>query len=257
MIIHSLPELLSRRWQLSFLPDEEPTPLYKQAKLAPIYRLAQVGDRRRKQKLQQLLAFLNDRFSRIETAWPAWQRFDSAAYFDLYPDQEEYLCAVRARQDKVQVVFFTDLLVPEFHSAVHYWQTVVMPAYRQLKPIFANGIAAPGPENSALGYEFNSYILPELDNLCNKAQTAIRSGVDFLRQNGDIRFLANNAACLERLRVARKFTGSAIQPDLIERLDSIATLTVERTVNFHSQHRSKAERLVRQRYLWQQFHRAI
>jgi len=249
-MIRSFPELAAQRWHLWRQPlKDKQRPRPDWSRLAPIYRLGPADTpEQRQRKLHQLMAFLHQRFTRLRQAWPAWETFDVGAYFDLYPDQAAVLCEIRVRNDRLQAVFFVDLLVPSFRRALHYWQTEVIPAYRQVQLSLAGRRARPTTLQYLLGTAFSSDIMPEFDALYQEARVALRQSILPLARSGDVHFLAHSAACLERLRVAKAYREPEIR-EVIARLDRVPTLTVEHTVAMVPNGRQRRrERLARRRY---------
>ncbi len=248
-MVRSFPELAAQRWHIWRHPlEHDGLSCPNWQRLAPIYRLRLTDTLpQRQRKLRQLMVFLHQRFIRLQEAWPAWDEFDVGAYFDLYPDQATALCETRVHNGKLQVVFFVDMLMPSFRRALHYWQTVVVPAYKQVEPSLAGPVSRPTSLQQVLGTAFDNDIMPEFDALYLEAHTAMLQSIRPLAQSGDVHFLAHSAACLERLRVAKAYR-KAGPNQIATKLDQVPTLTLEHTIVIaHNVRRRRQMRLARYR----------
>ncbi len=85
-----------------------------------------------------------ERLRRLGEAYPAWQHFDAAAYFDLTTPQATPLVQIGERVSTVHTVFYVDWLLPSFQRAQHFWYTHFWPQYRAAQEFLrGNGPSTP------------------------------------------------------------------------------------------------------------------
>ncbi|MEZ4862210.1 MAG: hypothetical protein R3C14_12915 [Caldilineaceae bacterium] len=119
------PDLWSRSTQLAPMYRVHSSPAQAESTAEAVQREASAAS--------QVISEVVERLHRLVDAYGEWQHFDASAYFDLLPEQTAQLIHLVERVSTVHVIFHSDLLLPSFHQAVHYWQAHFAPAYHQLQ----------------------------------------------------------------------------------------------------------------------------
>ena len=144
----------------------------------------------RRRRLPDAVALLAERLDRLATAYPHWECFDPAAYFDLRPAQVEAMVRIERLGATLDVTLHADLLSPAFRSAERFWAAEFCPAYHA---------AGRGPHD-AFADHFTRRILPAMQRRMQQAREEIAEVGKMLFARGDVTFLMAAAAPDERHR---------------------------------------------------------
>lgn len=109
----------------AFPPDAAAGALFGLRRVVQAWRVAPPGAPASFEEEAHAAAFVVrhalDRLQRLPAAYGEWSTFEAAAYFDLTPLQAALLVEVREGATAVQVLFFTDLLLPRVQRALGAW----------------------------------------------------------------------------------------------------------------------------------------
>ncbi len=150
-----------------------------------------------------------ERLRRLGDAYPAWEHFDAAAYFDLTTAQAAALVQISERVSTVHALFHADWLLPSFQRAHHFWHAHFWPQYRAAQHfLHGNGPAAPdidldlSAQFDATAFDRDRFravraaMAEQVQRLCAVAHAARQRLAD------EVAYLATNGGEIERARVA-------------------------------------------------------
>ncbi len=157
-----------------------------------------------------------ERLRRLGEAYPAWEHFDAAAYFDLTTTQAAALVQISERVSTVHALFHADWLLPSFQQAQHFWRAHFWPQYRAAQHfLHGNGPATPDLDLDLSGqFDANAFdrdrfravraaMAEQVQRLCAVARVARQRLAD------EVAYLATNGDEIERARVAPIWQASA------------------------------------------------
>jgi hypothetical protein len=184
-------------------------------RLAPMYQIPGKGAEEEATAAAHVVSQVVERLRRLTAAYGEWDRFDAPAYFDLSCEQTAALVKIVERVSTVHLVFYCDLLLPTFRTAVNFWGERFTPAFSEMRqePILAEQVYA----------ELQPVMVEHWARLVG----VIRSARTILAD--DVGFLATNGAHEERERWQRWWAESprpGLDAGLIPPLAQVPTLTL-------------------------------
>ena len=151
-----------------------------------------------------------ERLRRLGDAYPAWQHFDAAAYFDLTLPQAATLVQIDERVSTVHAVFRADWLLPSFQRAQRFWYTHFWPQYRAAQQfLHGNGPTTPevaldpAAEFDAAAFDRDRFRAVRANMVEHVARLFAVAHATRARLADEVAFLATNGGDIERARVAR------------------------------------------------------
>jgi len=215
--------------------------------LVPMYAIRTGNASEEAESVANFVTDLSERLRRMGAAYGEWKTFDSSAYFDLVPEQRDWLVEIVEQVSTVHVVFFVDLLLPSFRSAEAYWAERFYPAYQAVHAPDAQPAQTQADSDDFI--DFFETVQPEMVqrwlHLADVAQQARQILID------DVGYLATNGSQEERLQHSIAWQQNAapnIDLALRPTVESIPTLTLsfEFTLPAHRQPK-RLQRLRRNR----------
>ena len=181
----------------------------------PAYR---APERHSAQRVARLIAegvsILAERLHRLPRAYPHWQRFDPAAYFDLHPQQTQALLRIETLGATLDVTLYADMLSPAFRRAERFWAREFCPAY------FAAGL------QDAFDTHFWQRTLPAMQRRLQEARAEITLTGNLLFEQGNASFLAATAAHDERAHHHHRLPDDK---EILDLYNDLPTLTLRRS----------------------------
>lgn len=185
--------------------------------LVPMYkiddRLADAPADEEAAAVAKVVSDVSERLRRMGTAYGEWETFDGSAYFDLLPEQYEWLITTTERVSTVNVNFYVDLLIPSFRSATVHWLEHFVPAYHL---VHLNSLTEDAAEFAA----FFESAQPKMVAHWERLLVVVQKAREIL--GDDIGWMATNGGQEERF-----LHRDAWQQPIAEHLDSALTPSLQ------------------------------
>jgi|GEM_PF-1091838 len=214
-------------------------------RLAPMYEIQQGDSAREARSADHVIRQVTDRLYRLASAYGEWDEFDMEAYFDCTEEQAQRLIRIEEQEGTLQVIFFGDLLLPSYQTALAYFYDQWLPAYYLLwDRLYGRRSLA------KIDSRFGNKVQPQMVAYWQQVTAIIQQTRAQLYD--DIGFLTMSAGHEERERWRPYWTVSSttglshlLQPDL----EDVPTLTLAFTFPLPTaQQEGRQERLRRNRH---------